>query len=46
MYIYTFKIWLLHRQTALGKVVTIYDGDVNQANFNPATINAEIWIII
>jgi hypothetical protein len=25
-----------------GKVVTIYDDDVNQANFNPATINAEM----
>jgi hypothetical protein len=31
------------RQAALGgKVVTIYDDDVNQANFNPATINAEM----
>jgi hypothetical protein len=27
------------RQAALGKTVTIYDDDVNQANFNPATIN-------
>jgi hypothetical protein len=24
------------------KTVTIYDDDVNQANFNPATINAEM----
>jgi hypothetical protein len=31
------------RQAALGgKVVTIYDYDVNQALFNPATINAEM----
>ncbi len=31
------------RQAALGgKVVTIYDNDVNQAHFNPATINAEM----
>jgi hypothetical protein len=30
------------RQAALGKTVTIYDDDVNQANFNPATINAEM----
>ena len=31
------------RQSALGgKVVTIYDYDVNQANFNPATINPEM----
>lgn len=31
------------RQAALGgKVVTIYDYDVNQANFNPATINPEM----
>lgn len=29
------------RQAALGgKVITIYDNDVNQAHFNPATINA------
>ena len=28
------------RQAALGgKVITIYDNDVNQAQFNPATIN-------
>jgi hypothetical protein len=27
---------------AYGKTVTIYDDDVNQANFNPATINAEM----
>ena len=31
------------RQAALGgKTVTIYDEDVNQANFNPATINMEM----
>ena len=31
------------RQAALGgKVITIYDNDVNQAHFNPATINAEM----
>ena len=31
------------RQAALGgKVVTIYDDDVNQVHFNPATINAEM----
>lgn len=31
------------RQAALGgKVVTLYDYDVNQANFNPATINPEM----
>lgn len=31
------------RQAALGgKTVTIYDEDVNQVNFNPATINAEM----
>ncbi|MBN8642775.1 MAG: type IX secretion system protein PorQ [Flavobacteriales bacterium] len=31
------------RQAALGgKVITIYDSDVNQAHFNPATINAEM----
>ena len=31
------------RQAALGgKTVTIYDYDVNQANFNPATINPEM----
>lgn len=31
------------RQAALGgKTVTIYDNDVNQAHFNPATINAEM----
>jgi hypothetical protein len=28
------------RQAALGgKTITIYDDDVNQVNFNPATIN-------
>jgi hypothetical protein len=42
MYIYIFKIWLLHRLKQHLAVVTIYDGDVNQANFNPATINAEM----
>lgn len=31
------------RQAALGgKTVTIYDDDVNQVNFNPATINSEM----
>ena len=31
------------RQAALGgKTLTIYDSDVNQAHFNPATINAEM----
>lgn len=31
------------RQAALGgKTITIYDDDVNQAQFNPATINAEM----
>nr|WP_309759933.1 type IX secretion system protein PorQ [Flavobacterium sp.] len=31
------------RQAALGgKVITIYDNDVNQAHFNPATINSEM----
>ena len=31
------------RQAALGgKVITIYDNDVNQAHYNPATINAEM----
>ena len=31
------------RQAALGgKVITIYDNDVNQAQFNPATINPEM----
>ncbi len=31
------------RQAALGgKTITIYDDDVNQANFNPATINSEM----
>ena len=31
------------RQAALGgKTITIYDYDVNQANFNPATINEEM----
>jgi len=31
------------RQAAMGgKTITIYDNDVNQAHFNPATINAEM----
>jgi hypothetical protein len=31
------------RQAALGgKVITIYDDDVNQVNFNPATLNADM----
>ena len=31
------------RQAALGgKTITIFDNDVNQANFNPATINSEM----
>lgn len=31
------------RQAALGgKTITIYDNDVNQAHYNPATINAEM----
>lgn len=31
------------RQAALGgKIVTIYDDDVNQVNFNPATLNPEM----
>ena len=31
------------RQAALGgKIITIYDDDVNQAHFNPASINAEM----
>jgi len=31
------------RQAALGgKIITIYDNDVNQANFNPATINSDM----
>ncbi|MBP6182561.1 type IX secretion system protein PorQ [Flavobacterium sp.] len=31
------------RQAALGgKIVTIYDNDVNQVNFNPATLNADM----
>ena len=35
------------RQAALGgKTVTIYDEDVNQANFNPATINPDMEIIL
>jgi hypothetical protein len=31
------------RQAALGgKTITIYDGDVNQVNFNPASVNVEM----
>lgn len=43
-YIYQFlNLVTSPRQAALGgKVVTIYDDDVNQANFNPANINAEM----
>jgi hypothetical protein len=38
----SFKFSDFPRQAALGgKVITIYD-DVNQVNFNPATINAEM----
>jgi hypothetical protein len=34
------------RQAALGgKTITIYDDDVNQVNFNPATINVK-WTTI
>jgi hypothetical protein len=43
-YVYQFlNLVTSPRQAALGgKTVTIYDDDVNQANFNPATINAEM----
>jgi hypothetical protein len=43
-YIYQFlNLVTSPRQAALGgKVITIYDEDVNQANFNPATINPEM----
>jgi hypothetical protein len=35
------------RQAALGgKTITIYDDDVNQVNFNPATINVEMTTIL
>jgi RPA family protein len=33
------------RQAALGGKITIYDDDVNQVNFNPATINVK-WTTI
>lgn len=41
-YVYQFlNLVTSPRQAALGgKTITIYDDDVNQANFNPATINA------
>jgi hypothetical protein len=43
-YVYQFlNLVTSPRQAALGgKLVTIYDDDVNQAHFNPATINAEM----
>ena len=43
-YIYQFlNLITSPRQAALGgKTITIYDDDVNQAHFNPATINAEM----
>ena len=43
-YIYQFlNLVTSPRQAALGgKVITIYDSDVNQAHYNPATINAEM----
>jgi hypothetical protein len=43
-YIYQFlNLVTSPRQAALGgKVITIYDDDVNQVNFNPATLNAEM----
>lgn len=43
-YIYQFlNLVTSPRQAALGgKTITIYDDDVNQAHFNPATINAEM----
>jgi hypothetical protein len=43
-YVYQFlNLVTSPRQAALGgKTVTIYDDDVNQANFNPATINPEM----
>lgn len=43
-YIYQFlNLVTSPRQAALGgKTITIYDEDVNQAHFNPATINAEM----
>jgi hypothetical protein len=43
-YIYQFlNLVTSPRQAALGgKTVTIYDADVNQVNFNPATLNPEM----
>jgi len=43
-YIYQFlNLVTSPRQAALGgKVITIYDDDVNQVNFNPATLNVEM----
>ena len=43
-YIYQFlNLVTSPRQAALGgKTITIYDDDVNQAHFNPATINVEM----
>ncbi|MBF2709073.1 type IX secretion system protein PorQ [Flavobacterium soyangense] len=43
-YIYQFlNLVTSPRQAALGgKTITIYDDDVNQANFNPASINQEM----
>ena len=43
-YVYQFlNLVTSPRQAALGgKTITIYDDDVNQANFNPATINPDM----
>ncbi len=43
-YVYQFlNLVTSPRQAALGgKIITIYDDDVNQANFNPATINSDM----
>jgi hypothetical protein len=42
-YTYQFLNLTSPRQAALGgKTITIYDDDVNQVNFNPATINVEM----
>lgn len=43
-YVYQFlNLVTSPRQAALGgKIITIYDDDVNQVHFNPATINAEM----
>ncbi len=43
-YVYEFlNLVTSPRQAALGgKTITIYDDDVNQANFNPATINPDM----